>query len=139
MQCIHQYHGYCDHEAKLYDFKLACFQKMLVWVIFCMRLTTVFGLIYHYPITCKIFLGDCTMAQALQKMGNRNISTTAPIFSQYDYFRENIWRLSSVHFHFCYIFGDQLNTANCRRRIYNGPSFNSSRLQEGSESNLGTS
>ena len=36
------------------------------------------------------------------KMVNRNIS---PIFSRYD-FRENIWRLSSVQFHFCYIFGD---------------------------------
>ena len=34
------------------------------------------------------------------------ISTTAPIFSQYDYFRQTIWRLASVQFHFWYIFGD---------------------------------
>ena len=28
------------------------------------------------------------------------ISTTAPIFSWYDYFTQTIWRLSSVQFHF---------------------------------------
>ena len=28
------------------------------------------------------------------------ISTTASIFSQYDYFRQTIWRLASVQFHF---------------------------------------
>ena len=30
-------------------------------------------------------------------------------------------------------FWDELNTANCKRRIYNRPSFNSSSLQEGCE------
>ena len=58
------------------------------------------------------------------------IITSPLIFSQYDYFRENIWRLSSVQFHFCYIFGDYLTTANCRRRVCNRPSFNSSRLRK---------
>ena len=35
-------------------------------------------------------------------IGFREMSTSPLIFSQYDYFRENIWRLSSVQFHFWY-------------------------------------
>ena len=34
------------------------------------------------------------------------IYTTAPIFFHYNYFRQTIWRLASVQFHFWYIFGD---------------------------------
>ena len=41
-----------------------------------------------YPLV-KMEIGDSSQ-----------ISTTAPIFSQYDYFRQTIWRLASVQFHF---------------------------------------
>ena len=41
------------------------------------------------------------------------ISTTAPIFLYYNYFRQNIWVNILVHFHFQYIFVD-LTTNNIR-------------------------
>ena len=65
--------------------------------------------------------------------------SSAPIFLTSHYFRQNIWRLSSVQFHFLYIFGNELNTVNWRWRISNGISCNWSRLQERCELNLGTS
>ena len=37
------------------------------------------------------------------------INISPLIFCRCDYFRENIWRLSSAHVHFCYRFGDKLN------------------------------
>ena len=45
------------------------------------------------------------------------------------------WRLPAAQFPFWIIFGYELNTVLCRRRIYNRPSFNSSRLREGCEWN----
>ena len=47
-----------------------------------------------YPLV-KMEIGDSSQ-----------IFTTAAIFFQYDYFRQTIWRLASVQFHFWYIFGD---------------------------------
>ena len=47
----------------------------------------------------------------IEKMEIRDssqISTTAPIFVYYDYFRQNIWANILVQFHFQYIFGDDL-------------------------------
>ena len=38
--------------------------------------------------------------------------SSAPIFLTSHYFRQNIWRLSSLQFHFLYIFGNELNTVN---------------------------
>ena len=41
-----------------------------------------------YPLI-KVEIGDSS-----------KFSTTAPIFSRYNYFRQTIWRLASVQFHF---------------------------------------
>ena len=67
-------------------------------------------------ITCSSLLLDqylelhnalCSYPLVKMEIGDSSqISTTAPIFSQYDYFRQTIWRLASVQFHFWYIFGD---------------------------------
>ena len=56
--------------------------------------------VVQYKGAFQLLLAHSTMCQVQQKMGKRNISTTAPIFSRYDYLAQNIWRLSSVQFHF---------------------------------------
>ena len=60
------------------------------------------------------------------------ISTTAPIFVYYDYFRQNIWANILVQFHFQYIFGDDLTAYTiwvlilclaCREHSHEGTSW----------------
>ena len=96
------------------------------------KMATKFHIDYFF--VCNF--GNALCSFPLVKMEIRDssqISTTAPIFSGYNYFRQNIWRLASVQFHFWYIFWDKLITANCRWMIHNIISFNSSRLQGGCE------
>ena len=58
--------------------------------------------LYLSPITAL-----CSYPLVKMEIGDsRQISTTAPIFSRYNYFRQTIWRLASVQFYFWCIFGD---------------------------------
>ena len=52
-----------------------------------------------------LYYVQCTMWLSFSKNGIREISTTAPIFSGYNYFRQYIWDEYLVQFHFQYIFG----------------------------------
>ena len=57
------------------------------WAVHCVVLVA-YNALCSYPLA-KMEIGDSSQ-----------ISTTAAIFSQYDYFRQTIWRLASVQFHF---------------------------------------
>ena len=50
--------------------------------------------------------GHCTMWLSLSKISSRELFSFAPIFLRSNYFRKNIWELSSAQFHFWYIFED---------------------------------
>ena len=60
---------------------------------------------------CYQWMRQCTMWLSFSKNGIRDsnqISTTAPIFSGYNYFRQHIWAEYLVQFHFQYIFGAKM-------------------------------
>ena len=46
-----------------------------------------------------------------------NMFPSGPIFMYPIYFRQNIWRFSSVQFHFCYIFGTSWTQPNAEERL----------------------
>ena len=48
----------------------------------------------------------CTMWLSFTKISRRELFSFAPIFLRSNYFRQNIWGLSSAQFHFWYIFED---------------------------------
>ena len=52
---------------------------------------------------------QCSMWLSFTKISRRELFSFAPIFLRSNYFRQNIWGLSSAQFHFWYIFKDKLN------------------------------
>ena len=53
----------------------------------------------------KVFNALCCYPNVNGSVRNLTLNTsTAPIFLQFDYFRENIWVIIQVQFHFLYIF-----------------------------------
>ena len=65
-----------------------CVDPHMFMVLACVHYNYNYNALCSYPLV-KMEIGDSSQ-----------ISTTAPIFSQYDYFRQTIWRLASVQFHF---------------------------------------
>ena len=67
-------------------------------------------------LTCANIWNNALCGYPIAKMeikDSSQISTTAPIFLYYNYFRQNIWVNILVHFHFQYIFVDS-TTNNIR-------------------------
>ena len=65
------------------------------------------------------------------------ILTTAPIFLQSNYFRQNIWRSPAAQIHFWFMFGYELTTVYCSSKNCKRISCNLSILQVGCEKNCG--